>query len=80
MPWILKSIELSAHATSGLLPPCADSAKLMRRALRPKLDLRLIRLIRFRGSAPGPRGDDPTYLAQRERLIDGMRKAGVPEG
>jgi tetratricopeptide (TPR) repeat protein len=24
--------------------------------------------------------DDPTYLAQRERIRDGMRKAGVPEG
>ena len=23
--------------------------------------------------------DDPTYLAQRERILDGMRKAGVPE-
>ncbi len=24
--------------------------------------------------------DDPVYLAQREPLIAGMRKAGVPEG
>ena len=24
--------------------------------------------------------DNPTYLAQRERFYDGMRKAGVPEG
>ncbi|MGH6989050.1 MAG: hypothetical protein ACREE3_04070 [Stellaceae bacterium] len=24
--------------------------------------------------------DDPTFLAQRERIIEGMRKAGVPEG
>ena len=24
--------------------------------------------------------DDPTWLAQRERIFDGMRKAGVPEG
>jgi hypothetical protein len=24
--------------------------------------------------------DHPTYLAQRERIIEGMRKAGVPEG
>jgi hypothetical protein len=23
--------------------------------------------------------DDPTYLAQRERLYDGLRKAGVHE-
>ena len=32
---------------------------------------------RFRGSPPS---DNPTYLAQRERIYDGMRKAGVPEG
>jgi hypothetical protein len=23
--------------------------------------------------------DDPTYLAGRERILEGMRKAGVPE-
>ena len=28
----------------------------------------------------GVSSDNPTYLAQRERLYDGMRKAGVPEG
>ena len=27
----------------------------------------------------GPQSDNPTYLAQRERIIEGMRKAGVPE-
>jgi hypothetical protein len=32
---------------------------------------------RFRTGAPS---DNPTYLAQRERLCDGMRMAGVPEG
>jgi tetratricopeptide (TPR) repeat protein len=28
----------------------------------------------------GASSDNPTYLAQRERVIDGMRKAGVPQG
>jgi hypothetical protein len=32
---------------------------------------------RFRA---GVAGDNPTYLAVRERIYDGMRKAGVPEG
>jgi tetratricopeptide (TPR) repeat protein len=27
-----------------------------------------------------PLSDNPIYLAQRERIYDGMRKAGVPEG
>ena len=31
---------------------------------------------RFRA---GPASDNPTYLAQRERIYEGMRKAGVPE-
>ena len=31
----------------------------------------------FRASAES---DNPVYLAQRERVIEGMRKAGVPEG
>jgi hypothetical protein len=27
----------------------------------------------------GARSENPVYLAQRERLYEGMRKAGVPE-
>jgi TolB-like protein/cytochrome c-type biogenesis protein CcmH/NrfG len=34
-------------------------------------------ITRWRPAAPT---DNPTYLSQRERFIDGMRKAGVPEG
>jgi TolB-like protein len=34
-------------------------------------------IARYRGGASS---DDPTYLAQRERGIDGLRKGGVPEG
>jgi hypothetical protein len=34
-------------------------------------------ITRFRTGRPS---DNPTYLTQRERLLDGMRKAGVPEG
>jgi tetratricopeptide (TPR) repeat protein len=32
---------------------------------------------RYRAAAPS---DNPTFLAQRERLYEGMHKAGVPEG
>jgi hypothetical protein len=31
---------------------------------------------RFRVNAPS---DDPTFLAKRERVYEGMRSAGVPE-
>jgi tetratricopeptide (TPR) repeat protein len=41
-------------------------------ALDPQFTLR-----RYRA---GPGSDNPTFLAQRERTCDGMRKAGVPEG
>jgi TolB-like protein/class 3 adenylate cyclase len=32
------------------------------------------------GFRAGSLSNDPTFLAQRERVYDGMRKAGVPEG
>jgi tetratricopeptide (TPR) repeat protein len=41
-------------------------------ALDPKFTLR-----RYRA---GSSSDNPTYLAQREHVYEGMRKAGVPEG
>jgi tetratricopeptide (TPR) repeat protein len=41
-------------------------------ALHPAFTLR-----RYRTN---PYSDNPTYLAQRERIYEGMRKAGVPEG
>jgi class 3 adenylate cyclase len=40
-------------------------------ALAPRFSI-----ARFRA---GSESDNPTYLAQRERIIEGMRKAGVPE-
>jgi TolB-like protein/Tfp pilus assembly protein PilF len=40
-------------------------------ALAPRFSIE-----RFRA---GAESDNPTYLAQRERIIEGMRKAGVPE-
>ena len=42
-------------------------------ALNPSFTIRRLRA--------GASSDDPTYLAQRERAIDGLRKVGVvPEG
>ena len=49
-----------------------DPLDLMQRALNANFTIR-----RARASASS---DNPTYLAQRERIYDGMRKAGVPEG
>jgi TolB-like protein/Flp pilus assembly protein TadD len=41
-------------------------------ALNPQFNMR-----RYRAGAAS---DNATFLAQRERVVDGMRKAGVPEG
>jgi tetratricopeptide (TPR) repeat protein len=41
-------------------------------ALDPNFTLHRFRL--------GARSDNPTYLAQRERIYEGMQMAGVPEG
>jgi Flp pilus assembly protein TadD len=49
----------------------ARSAVQVGLALTPAFTLR-----RFRA---GAFGDDPIYLAQRERVVEGLRKAGVPE-
>jgi TolB-like protein/Flp pilus assembly protein TadD len=43
-------------------------------ALDPRFTIRRYRDVTFANS------DDPTYRAGRERLIEGMRMAGVPEG
>jgi hypothetical protein len=32
------------------------------------------------GFRAGSFRDNPTFLAQRERVYEGLRKAGVPEG
>jgi tetratricopeptide (TPR) repeat protein len=50
----------------------AQSAVRAGLALDPTLTIR-----RFRAGAAS---DNPTYLAGRERMYDGMRKAGAPEG
>jgi tetratricopeptide (TPR) repeat protein len=49
-----------------------------RQAIQPGLALAPgFTIARYRA---GVQSDHPTYLAQRERIIEGMRKAGVPEG
>ena len=72
--------EIIRSRISGLPPRLAhlgrlDEARAAAQAglaLNPTFTIR-----RFRAGAPS---DNPTYLAQRERIYDGMRKAGVPEG
>jgi len=81
--WLNRSIE--ANPTYPPAYPCmaaalahlgrlneATNAIETALALDPKFSVR-----RFRERA---RSDNTVYLEQRERIIDGLRKAGAPEG
>jgi TolB-like protein/class 3 adenylate cyclase len=81
--WARRSIEANRNYPAPQLLLAAALAYLGRAeearaalqaalALDPDFTIR-----RYRAAAPT---DDPTYLAQRERIVEGMRKAGVPEG
>jgi len=80
--WLLRSIDANRNLPSAHFFLAAAQAHLGRMsearaavqaglALNPTFTIR-----RFRAAA---QSDNPTHLAQRERLYDGMRKAGVPE-
>jgi tetratricopeptide (TPR) repeat protein len=81
--WMLRSVEANrnypiAHfflAAALALLGSLDQARAAARAglaINPRFTVS-----RFRNNALS---DDPDYLAFRERLYDGMRMAGVPEG
>jgi len=81
--WLRRSIEANRNypfAHFGLAAALAllgelDDARAAAQAglaLDPSFNVR-----RFRASAST---DNPTYLAKRERVYEGMRRAGVPEG
>ena len=81
--WLRRSIEANRNyrfAHFGLAAALAmlgalDNARAAAQAglaLEPSFNIR-----RFRASAST---DNPTYLAKRERLYEGMRMAGIPEG
>jgi TolB-like protein/class 3 adenylate cyclase len=81
--WLRRSIEANRnlplahfHLAAGLaLLGSLDEARAARQAglaLDPHFTLR-----RFRAGAAS---NNPTFLAQRERTLEGMRIAGVPEG
>ena len=65
------SLSAAALAHLGRLDEARAAVK-AGLALNPTFTIR-----RFRA---GTSSDNPTFLAQRERIYDGMRKAGVPEG
>ena len=82
LPWLRKSVDANRNWPWGFFILAACLAQLGRfdearreskagLAVLPNLTLRRFRL--------SPQSDNPVHLAQRERLIEGMRLAGVPE-
>jgi TolB-like protein/class 3 adenylate cyclase len=81
--WLRRSVEENRNHPIGHLWLAAALARLgsldeataaarAALALNPNFAIR-----RIRANAPS---DNPTYLARRERIIEGLRLAGVPEG
>jgi TolB-like protein/class 3 adenylate cyclase len=81
--WARRAIEANRNyplAHFWLAAALAQLGRLdeARQAVQPGLALAPgFTIARYRA---GVQTDNPTYLAQRERIIEGMRKAGVPEG
>ena len=74
-----RSTETIRLRISALRPRLAHLGRLdeARAAVQAGLALNpTFTISRLRAAASS---DNPTYLAQRERIYDGMRKAGVPE-
>jgi TolB-like protein/class 3 adenylate cyclase len=83
VPWLRQSIEANRNASlthfwlaaSLALLGQVDQARAAAQAglaLNPDFTIR-----RYHAGAPS---DNPTFLAKRERIYEGMRMAGVPEG
>ena len=81
--WARRAIEANrnfplAHFWLGAALAQLGRLEEARQAIQPGLALAPgFTIARYRA---GVQSDHPTYLAQRERIIEGMRKAGVPEG
>ena len=73
--------KLSATHIFGWPPPCAQLGRLdeARSAVKAGLALDPTFAISRARAAWTAMSDDPTYLAQLEPILEGMRKAGVPE-
>ncbi|EIG63502.1 adenylate/guanylate cyclase domain-containing protein [Bradyrhizobium sp. WSM1253] len=81
--WLRRSIDTNRNmpfAHFNLAAALAQLGRLEEARVAAKVGLTLdptFTLRRFRANAPS---DHPTFLAGRERIYEGMRTAGVPEG
>ena len=81
--WLLRSIDANRnHPLSHFILAAAQAhlGRMSEAQAAAKAGLRLNPTFTLRRFRAGAFSDNPTYLAQRERAYQGMRKAGVPEG
>jgi tetratricopeptide (TPR) repeat protein len=82
--WFRRSIEANRNNSSvyfGLAAALAQSGRLdeARSAVKTGLALNATFSISHSSAAFVARSDNPTYLANLELIVEGLRKAGVPE-
>ncbi len=80
--WLLRAIDANRNHPNSHFFLAAAQAHLGRMSeaqAAAKAGLALNPTFTIRRYRAGAFSDNPTYLAQRERVYDGMRKAGVPE-
>ncbi|WP_342726086.1 adenylate/guanylate cyclase domain-containing protein [Bradyrhizobium sp. B097] len=81
--WLLRSIEANRnHALThfGLAAALALLGSLDEARAAARLGLALVPSFTLRRFRDGAQSDNPNYLAKRERMHQGLRMAGVPEG
>ena len=84
VPWFRRAIEANRnhphpHFVLGVALALLGRLEEARSSVKTGLALNPTFTIARAGAAWSAMSDDPTHLAQLERLLDGMRKAGVPE-
>jgi tetratricopeptide (TPR) repeat protein len=82
--WCRRAIEVNRNYSAVYFNLAAALAQLgrideARTAVKAGLALNPAYTISHARAARTARSDDHTYLAQRETIYDGLRKAGVPE-
>ena len=83
MAWFRRGIDANRNFAGGhffLASALALLGRLDEARAAVQAGLALDPTFTVRRYRSGPSTDNPTYLAGRERMYEGMRKAGVPEG
>jgi tetratricopeptide (TPR) repeat protein len=81
--WFRRAIEMNRNMPNAhfyLAASLAHLGRLKEAETAATAGLAVNPTFTIKGLRTGAMSDNPTYLAGRERIYDGMRKAGVPEG